>query len=241
MNKILTLICLSTIAILFGKLPMADAQTYTGDPNIGDFTSQVSSYGTLSNFNMGSLAGPTFTPTSAELASDGFYFWDGGPLAGLPGSNWLLISFPTKVSSILVFPSIDHPNLAYDGYQYSIFGSNDQLSWTALFNATSVNGIGPPFTLSGFTGTAPTIVNNVLNGGCTIVIAPVVGCVGYEAQFNFAVPYQFYAFGSSTEALKGANVDQELSGVGTTTPEPCSMLLIGSGLCAIAWRRKRAC
>ena|ERR1700688_702558 len=238
MNKTLMLACLSTLTLCFGDVPKAIAQTYTNDPRISDFTSKISSYSTLSNFNSGSFGGPTFTPTSAELASDGFAFWNGGQVVGLPGSNWLLASFSSPVSSILVFPSIDHPNFAYDGYQYSIFGSNDQSNWTPLFNATSVGRTGPPFTLSDFTGTAPAVVNNVLNGGCTTVIPSVVGCVGYEALFNFDTPYQYYAFGSSTEATKGANVDQELSAVGATTPEPSSMLLIGSGLWVIAWRRK---
>src|SRR5579859_3485474 len=109
MNKTLMLACLSTVAIFSSNPPEVNAQTYTTNPNIGEFTSQVSSYGTLSNFNFGSFAGPTFTPTSAELASDGFYFYNGRPLAGLSGSNWLLVSFSTEVSTILVFPAIDNP------------------------------------------------------------------------------------------------------------------------------------
>jgi hypothetical protein len=174
MNKVLMVVCLSTVAISFGDTPKANAQTYTNDPRISDFTSKVSSYGTLSNYFAGDIASPTFTPTSAELASNGFRVYSGGPIAGLTGGNWILVSFSSPVSSILVFPNIDHPEESYDGYQYSIAGSNDKLNWTALFDATSVGGVRPPYILTGFTGTAPSIVNNALTGGCMI------GCVGYE-------------------------------------------------------------
>jgi hypothetical protein len=232
LNKILILACLSTVAISFGNTPKANAQTYTSDPRISDFTSQVSMYGTFSNYTQGDITTPTFTPTSAELSSNGFRVFLGGTVTGLAGSNWILVSFSSPVSSILVFPNIDHLEEPYDGYQYSIIGSNDSWNWTPLFDAMSVGGPRPPYTLTGFTGTAPSIVNNVLTGGCTN------GCVGYEARFDFGAPYLYYAFGGSTFAST-RNFDQELSAVGSTaTPEPGSMVLIGTGLWLIAWRRK---
>ena len=200
--------------------------TYTSDPNIGDFTSLVSSYATFSNFFGGDVGSP-FTPTSAELASNGYRVYDGGALTGLPGgNNWILATFSSAVANILVFPNIDHFGDAYDGYQYLIEGSNDGTTWTPLFDALTVTGSGEPFTLGTFTGTAPVSVNNVLTPG-----AGPGGTVGYEAQFDFSTAYKYYAFGASTEAVNSGNADQELSAVGSlpsSVPEPTSVLLLGT-------------
>ena len=119
------------------------------------------------------------------------------------------VSFPSAVSKIRVFPNIDHVGASYDGYQYTISGSNDNLNFTPLFDATSVTGSGEPFTLGTFTGTAPFTVNNVLTAG-----AGPAGTVGYEADFSFSQAYQYYRFGASTQAVTSGNADQELTAVG---------------------------
>ena len=203
----------------------ARAQTYTSDPNIADFTSLVSTYATFTNYstNQGCTASP-FTPTSAELATTGCRVYN-GTLTGTglsAGNNWIEATFPSPVSTIIVFPNIDHYGSAYDGYQYTIAGSNDGVNWTVLFDALTVNGDGEPFTLGTFTGTAPTTINNVLtpqstgiDPGCTGTSTPCA--VGYIAQFTFSTAYQYYAFGASTEAFTAGNTDQELSAVGTTS------------------------
>jgi hypothetical protein len=74
-------------------------------------------------------------------------------------------------------PNIDHFGAQFDGYQYAIEGSNNQTTWTPLFDATSVVGASEPFTLGSFTGTAPTRVNNVLTPG-----AGPGGTVGYALK-----------------------------------------------------------
>lgn len=210
----------------------ARATVYTSDSNIADFTGGVTSYATFSDFFSGDVGSP-FTPTSTELANQGYRVYSGGSLTGLSGGNWILATFSTPVSQILVFPNIDHFGGAFDGYQYTIEGSNDGQNWTPLFDALTVNGTGEPFTLGTFTGTAPTSVNNVLTPGN----GP-GGAVGYEANFNFSQAYQYYAFGASTEAVNSGNADQELSAV-AAVPEPSMIALAGLGLISLLVSRRR--
>jgi hypothetical protein len=223
LKKVAFLALGSALLVLFA-LP-AHAQSYTSDPNISDFTTSLT-YATLSDFSSGdagtgavSAAYPcttnppgSYTPTAASVAS-GLRVFCGTLSTGLDdASDWILASFPSPVSTIVVFPNIDHFGGAYDGYQYKIAGSNDGKTWTLLFDAVTVTGAGEPFTLGTFTGTAPTTVNNVLTPG-----AGPGGTVGYEAQFTFGTGYKFYAFGASTEGVNSGNPDQELSAVGTLT------------------------
>jgi hypothetical protein len=196
---------------------VAQAQTYTNDTTLADFTGQISSYATLSNFSGGDTTSP-YATTASNLAL-GLRVYGGGSLTNLsPNNNWILATFPTAASTIVVFPSIDHYGFSYDGYQYSIWGSNDGQTWTELFDATGASactsncaegGNGEPFTLSAFFGTAPTIVNNVLTPG-----AGPGGTVGYIAYFTFGTAYKYYAFGASTFGTQSGNPDQELSAVG---------------------------
>jgi hypothetical protein len=98
-------------------------------------------------------------------------------LPGLPGgNNWILATFSSPTAAIRVFPNIDHFGSQYDGFQYTIEGSNDGTTWTPLFDALTVSGAVEPFTSGSFTGTAPTNVNNVLTPG-----AGPGGTVGYIA------------------------------------------------------------
>jgi len=171
-------------ALILGIAPMVGATTtYTNDPNLVDFTGLVPSYATFSNYSAGDHAAP-FTPDSSELATSPLRVYAGGTLTGLSGGNWIEASFSTPVSSILVIPNIDHFGAAYDGFQYTIEGSNDGSTWTALFDALTVMGSGQPFTLGTFTGTAPTSVNNVLNAS-----SRPGGFVGYIARFDFGTAY----------------------------------------------------
>jgi hypothetical protein len=201
--------CLSLGAVgLISAAGHANATTYTSDSTLADFTASVSQYATFSNFGGGDTSSP-YTPTAATV-NTGLRVFAGGSITGLPtNNNWILATFPSAVSSILVFPNIDHFGAAFDGYQYTIFGSNNGTTWTPLFDALTVNGSGEPFTLGNFSGTAPQTVNNVLTPG-----AGPNGTVGYEASFLFANADQFYAFGASTEAFNSGNADQELSAVG---------------------------
>jgi hypothetical protein len=214
----------------------ARATTYTSDGHLADFTSQVGSYATFSNFSSGDVSSP-YTPTTANVNS-GLRVYGGGGVTGLnPGNNWILATFALAQGSILVFPNMDHLGAQFDGYQYQIWGSNDGSTWSPLFDAVSVVGAGEPFTLGSFTGTAPTWVNNVVTPG-----AGPGGEVGYIARFDFSLSYSDFAFGASTVALAQGNPDQEFSAVAselTIAPEPATLSLLGLGLASLVVVRRR--
>jgi hypothetical protein len=88
-----------TGSLILGTTSMLRATiVYTHDTTIGDFTSLVSTYATFSDFTGGDVSSP-FTPTSTELAADGFRVF-GGTLTGpndpsFAGQNWFLATFPS--------------------------------------------------------------------------------------------------------------------------------------------------
>jgi hypothetical protein len=215
---------------------VAQAQIYLSDTHIANFTGPITSYATFTNFNnIQGCEGTSFTPDANELVTNGCRVFN-GTLAGNgldPGNNWIEATFGSAVSTIIVFPNIDHLGSPYDGFQYAIAGSNDGTNWTVLFDALTVNGSGEPFKLGTFTGTAPLFVNNVLtpqsvgiDPGCTGTNTPCA--VGYIAFFDFGTAYKYYAFGASTVAVNQENADQELSAVGTG-PAAITLPLKGNG------------
>ena len=201
---------------------------YTSDTNLADFTAGILAF---AQFDAGSglvFDGPEpglpYTPTASSL--------NGSPTSKTAYRVYpdetnppIVVEFPTAVSKIRVFPNIDHPGDAYDGYQYAIYGCTDAAGTNCtlqpLYDPTAVIGSGEgnccaPFTLVSFTGTAPFQVNNVLTDGVNSGIGP-GGVLGYEADFQFSTAYQYYKFTASTVAkgnYPSPNLDEELSGVG---------------------------
>jgi hypothetical protein len=209
----------------------AHATVYTNDTNLADFASPTSDFARISNaFNVdGGFA------SDYNTLANGLRVYNGGTETGLAGGDWILATFSDPESAIRVFPNIDHYGSQYDGYQYSIYGSNDLSNWDFLFDAQTVNGVTEPFTLGSFAGTAPTSVNNV-------GVNPSGGLVGYIADFHFNTAYRYYAFGASTIAVNQGNTDQELSGVtAIDVPEPSTwaLMLVGLGGLGAAMRARR--
>jgi hypothetical protein len=205
-------VCLMGAVTLFAAATVANAATiYTSDSNLADLTNGWSTFATFVSGYYADAPLP-YTPTSTSLAS-------GYRVVGNSSAPFVVAKFTAPVSTIRIFPSIDHLGASYDGYQYSIYGSNDGINYTELFDAISVLGSGEPFTLGVYVGTAPSRVNNVLTPG-----AGPGGTVGYVADFTFGQAYKFYAFGSSTATKLSGNLDQELSAIAvatdSTTPTP---------------------
>jgi len=222
-------VLLGSLAYLSAVAVSNGTTIYTSDPNLADFTSSVTNYATFLSAVSSDVPLP-YTPTAASLAS-------GFRVIGNGSTPSIIASFSEAVSSIRVFPNIDHFGLAYDGYQYTVSGSNDGVTYTLLYNPTSTVGGGEPFTLGTFTGTAPYQVNNVLTPG-----AGPGGTVGYEADFSFSQAYQWYSFGSSVVGIDSGNSDQELSGVAALAPEPATLAGLISGGCLLAlmgFRRRK--
>ena len=217
----------------------AQATTYTQDGNLADFTNGVTDYATFSNFHDGDAPGGNpYTPTTATLNHDYRVFnWTGDPVEGLAPGNWVLATFTDPESVIRVFPNIDHEHDSYDGYQYSIYGSNNGTVWNPLFDAVTVNGSLNLFTLGSYSGTAPTRVNNVLTPGFYNDAGG--GTVGYIADFSFNKGYKYFAFGTSTMAGPW-NPEQEFSAV-AAIPEPAAwaLMIVGFGGAGMALRRRR--
>jgi hypothetical protein len=227
-------VVLVALAVSVWALPAQAQIPYTSDMNLANFTEPITVYAKFSNFNSGDVcvgSCPSFFTPNAITVAQGLRVYGGTLLGnGLPTTvnnqpdNWIEATFPSPVSTIVVFPNIDHFGLAYDGFQYSIAGSNDGTTWTLLYDATSVNGANEPFKLGTFTGTAPTTVNNVCPVALCALNAGVPGSgpngtVGYIARFTFTTAYQYYAFGASTVAAgnnPSPNTDQELTAVGAT-------------------------
>jgi len=213
MRKFLLLSC---GVFLLSAVTAHAAIVYTSDPTLGDFTTGLT-FATFITDPGGSDKPIPYTPTAANVASGFRVIGAGG------GAGAVVVEFTSAVSSIRIFPNIDHFGAAYDGYQYTISGSNDDVTFTPLFDALTVVGGGEPFTLGTFTGTAPTSVNNVLTAG-----AGPGGTVGYEANFVFSTAYKFFALGASSEAIGAGNADEEFSAVGTAAviPEPASWTML---------------
>jgi hypothetical protein len=222
---------LAAAAVVVLLAGAAHATTYTNDTSLADFASTSSDFATISN---ASNVDGGFASNFATLAA-GLRAYHGGTETGLSGGDWLLASFSDPESAIRVFPNMDHYGSAYDGYQYTIYGSNDLTSWNFLFDALTVSGSGEPFTLGTYNGTAPTRVNNV-------GVNPSGGAVGYIADFHFANAYRYYAFGASTIAVNSGNTDQELSGVtslGVPEPGTWALMLAGFGGLGATLRARR--
>src|ERR1700730_5969930 len=208
---------LSGCAVILLAATMAKADpVFTNDPILAHFTAGMT-YGTFIQAPFGDAGTSVpYTPTNVQVNA-------GLRVYGNDSVDPVIVDMGAAVSFIRIFPNIDHFGASYDGYQYRILGSNDNVGYTELFDVTNVIGASEPFTIdsAGITGTEPTTVNNVLTPG-----AGPSGTVGYIADFQFAHAYRYYKFEESTFAGISGNTEPEFTAVGTAVPEPSSLLLL---------------
>jgi hypothetical protein len=112
-------------AVLF-VVPLAHASiVYTQDSNLSDFTTGVT-FGTFISAPSGFTDIPIpSTPTPSSVNA-------GGRAVGNGNAGPIVVDFGVPVSTLRIFPNIDHLGASFDGYQYTILGSNDNVTYSAF-------------------------------------------------------------------------------------------------------------
>lgn len=134
---------------------------------------------------------------------------------------------------------ITDPFVAQDVMEYSVWGSNDNLNFVLLSDVTAfdIDGGGAGKPTYTFEGTEPSFI---YRGG-----SPEFGIINaYTRDYTFADDFRYYGVRSSLISLVARDADPEIDAVignpgAIRIPEPGTLALLGFGLLALSYVRRR--
>ncbi|VAV83281.1 hypothetical protein MNBD_DELTA01-1517 [hydrothermal vent metagenome] len=241
MNKRIIFYLAIAVFIIFGSIDTADAYTvHPGtftDPSgmtFGTYIGGAEGYGYIPptsytwNGNCKAGAGSCFSKNGNTR--DWYYIQDtNGPNNPNPLTG-LRYDLGGQANKVVVFPLIDHAPVGPESWEYNVYLSNDQVTWTS---ATLIE-----YYLEGWTPD-PNISDGyttvwALGSGVTARYVSVTAGNNGNPDSSF----YFASFDNEIDAVAGLT---ESGGGLNTVPEPSTYLLLGSGIAGLAlWRRKKS-